>query len=128
MGTLLLIRHGQASYGDQPVGWDVAGSLETVEGLTREDMTGHVGAWYVPNNMVLSVAGQIDHETVMAAARSLFRRARFDPAHPSPTSPIRNAGTVCAAAGAGPAISRHHRRQPDIQTRTLCEGGWQRWG
>lgn len=63
---------GQASYGDQPVGWDVAGTLDTVQGLTREDMTGHVGAWYVPNNMVLSVAGQIDHETVMTAAQDLF--------------------------------------------------------
>jgi predicted Zn-dependent peptidase len=58
----------QAVYGDQPIGWSIAGTLETVAGLTREDMTGHVATWYTPQNSVLSVAGNVTHEQVMELA------------------------------------------------------------
>ena len=58
----------RAVYGDQPIGWSIAGTLETVAGLTREDMTGHVATWYTPQNSVLSVAGNVSHEQVMELA------------------------------------------------------------
>lgn len=59
----------RAVYGDQPIGWSIAGSLETVEGLTREDMTSHIATWYTPQNSVLSIAGNVDHEIVMELAQ-----------------------------------------------------------
>ena len=58
----------RAVYGDQPVGWSIAGTLDTVEGLTRDDMVGHVATWYTPRNSVLSVAGNVTHEQVMELA------------------------------------------------------------
>jgi predicted Zn-dependent peptidase len=58
----------RAVYGDQPVGWSIAGTLDTVAGLTRADMVAHVATWYTPRNSVLSVAGNITHEQVMALA------------------------------------------------------------
>jgi predicted Zn-dependent peptidase len=76
----------RASYGDQPVGWPIAGTEETVGALQRQDFLDHVQTWYVPNNMVLSVAGNTEHQQVMEAARrylgSLERRSvpTFDPA------------------------------------------------
>ncbi len=57
-----------AVYGDQPLGWSIAGSLESVQGLTRDDMTGHIATWYTPANSVLSVAGNVTQEQVMALA------------------------------------------------------------
>jgi predicted Zn-dependent peptidase len=57
-----------AVYGDQPIGWSIAGSLESVQGLTREDMVGHIATWYTPANSVLSVAGNVTHEQVMSLA------------------------------------------------------------
>lgn len=57
-----------AVYGDQPIGWSIAGSLETVQGLTRDDMVGHIATWYTPQNSVLSVAGNVMHDQVMALA------------------------------------------------------------
>jgi predicted Zn-dependent peptidase len=78
----------RASYGDQPVGWPVAGAEETVGAVQRQDFVEHVQTWYVPNNMVLSVAGNTDHEQVMeAAGRYLgFLEGRpvalFEPASP----------------------------------------------
>jgi len=78
----------RASYGDQPVGWSIAGTEETVGALRREDFVDHVQTWHVPNNMVLSVAGNTDHERVMdGAARHLGALGRrpvpdFEPARP----------------------------------------------
>jgi predicted Zn-dependent peptidase len=58
----------QSVYGDQPIGWSIAGTLETVQGLTRDDMVRHIAIWYTPQNSVLSVAGNVKHEQVMALA------------------------------------------------------------
>jgi len=62
----------RASYGDQPVGWPIAGTEETVGAMQRQHFLDHVRTWYVPNNMVLSVAGNTEHEQVMEAARRYF--------------------------------------------------------
>ena len=76
----------RAFYGDQPIGWPIAGSEETVGALQRQDFLEHVRTWYVPNNMVLSVAGNTNHEQVMEVARrylgSLEKRpvSAFEPA------------------------------------------------
>lgn len=63
---------GQAVYGEQPCGWDVGGSVELVEAMQRPDFVDHIGAWYRPGNIVLSVAGNVNHETVLAAAEPFF--------------------------------------------------------
>jgi predicted Zn-dependent peptidase len=68
----------RAVYGDQPIGWSIAGTLETVAGLTREDMTGHVATWYTPQNSVLSVAGNVSHEQVMELAERHLAEWRGD--------------------------------------------------
>jgi predicted Zn-dependent peptidase len=51
---------------DQPLGWDVAGTEESVGGLTRDMVVAYVGRQYVPNNMVVAVAGNIDEDEVRA--------------------------------------------------------------
>src|SRR5207245_2479694 len=40
----------------------------TVQGMTRDDMVGHLETWYRPQNMVLSVAGNVTHEQVVEQA------------------------------------------------------------
>ena len=62
----------RAVYGDQPIGWPVTGSIETVEGLTREDFVSHVERSYGAENSVLSVAGNVTHEWVTATAAEWF--------------------------------------------------------
>ena len=46
---------------DQALGRDVAGSDSSVRGLTREMALDYLGRQYVPNNVVVSVAGAITH-------------------------------------------------------------------
>ncbi len=62
----------RAVFGDQPMGWPIAGTLETVGEMSRADLLGHVGGWYVPANAVLSVAGKTTHEEVVALAQRLW--------------------------------------------------------
>ncbi|MGE3857525.1 MAG: M16 family metallopeptidase [Dehalococcoidia bacterium] len=61
-----------AAYGDQPVGWPIAGSLETVGAMQREDFVSHIGAFYGAANAVLSVAGNIDVAQVRAFVEREF--------------------------------------------------------
>jgi len=56
----------RACYGDQPVGWPVAGTEETVEAIRRDDFVAHMAAWYVPENTVVAVAGNTTPQQVTA--------------------------------------------------------------
>jgi predicted Zn-dependent peptidase len=51
---------------DQPLGRDVGGSEASVTALTREATVDYLRRQYVPNNLVVSVAGAIEHEEVVA--------------------------------------------------------------
>ena len=62
----------QATFGDQPLGWPVAGTVDTVQELTRDDLINHISTWYVPKNMILSIAGNTTHREAVAAANDLF--------------------------------------------------------
>ncbi|MCK9520033.1 MAG: insulinase family protein [Dehalococcoidia bacterium] len=64
---------GTAVYGPQPPGWDVGGTIELVQEMQRPDFIDHIGQWYHPSNMVLSVAGNVTHAQVLKLAEPLFR-------------------------------------------------------
>ncbi len=61
-----------ATFGDQPIGWPIAGTIETVEGMQRDDFVQHVATYYVPSNTVISVAGNTTHAEVLGLAEQLF--------------------------------------------------------
>lgn len=52
---------------DQPLGRDVGGTKESVSSITRATLLDYVGGQYAPNNAVVSVAGDLRHEEVVAA-------------------------------------------------------------
>ena len=47
---------------DQPLGWDVGGTEESVGALTRDMVVDYTRRQYVPNNMVVAVAGNVDED------------------------------------------------------------------
>ncbi|MDH4291740.1 MAG: insulinase family protein [Dehalococcoidia bacterium] len=57
---------------EQPLGREVTGYKETVSSLTREQLLHYVARRYMPNNTVLSIAGNIQHQEAMAQIESLF--------------------------------------------------------
>jgi len=52
---------------ENPLGRDVAGTPETVNSIDRAMVMGYLAQQYVPNNILISVAGNIVHEEVVAA-------------------------------------------------------------
>ena len=57
---------------EQPLGREVAGNKETVASITRDQIVAYVAGRYVPNNTVISIAGNIKHEEVIAHIRPVF--------------------------------------------------------
>ncbi|HEY82837.1 MAG TPA: insulinase family protein [Dehalococcoidia bacterium] len=50
-----------------PLGRDIAGSKQSVSSITREMLLGYLASHYRPDNTVLAIAGDIEHEEVTDA-------------------------------------------------------------
>jgi predicted Zn-dependent peptidase len=48
-----------------PVGWEIAGTKESVAGITHQDMLDYTARTYTPHNTVISLAGKLDHSKVL---------------------------------------------------------------
>ena len=59
---------------DQPLGHDVIGYKETVSSITRKRLLNYVARRYMPNNTVLSIAGNIQHEEAMDQIEPLLNK------------------------------------------------------
>ncbi|MDA1278803.1 MAG: pitrilysin family protein [Chloroflexi bacterium] len=57
---------------DQPMGRDIAGSVESVGAISRDAMRKYLKTQYVASNMVVAVAGNIDHDDVVAQLTGLL--------------------------------------------------------
>jgi predicted Zn-dependent peptidase len=70
---------GEALFGPTPLGRPVIGDVATIETLTRDRIAGYYRRRYKPENMVVAVAGAIDHAAVVRLVRTAFA-GRLDPA------------------------------------------------
>ncbi len=55
----------KAFYGEHPLGKTILGPAEAVREITAEDMRAYMGKTYVPQNIVVSVAGGFEEQPVM---------------------------------------------------------------
>jgi predicted Zn-dependent peptidase len=51
-------------YGDQPLGWDVIGTEETVRGASRDTFLGYLERWYRPERTIVGLGGQVGDDAV----------------------------------------------------------------
>jgi predicted Zn-dependent peptidase len=61
----------QMLWPDHQLGRDVGGTRESVSGMTREMLLDHGSRFYTPGNIVLSVAGDVDHDEIARTVESL---------------------------------------------------------
>ncbi|MFN8032005.1 MAG: pitrilysin family protein [Mycobacterium sp.] len=61
-----------AMFGDHPVGRPVIGSVDSVSAMTRSQLHSFHVRRYIPERMVVAVAGNIDHDQVVALVREYF--------------------------------------------------------
>ncbi|KKS96610.1 MAG: Peptidase M16 domain protein [Candidatus Giovannonibacteria bacterium GW2011_GWA1_43_15] len=60
-------------YGDQPAGWDTAGTPETVNNIKRDDILKYKNSHYHASNAVVAVAGNIDPEVAFSKVERAFK-------------------------------------------------------
>lgn len=51
-------------YGDQPLGWDIIGTKETVRAATRDTFLDYLDRWYRARHMVAGLAGNVGSDAV----------------------------------------------------------------
>ena len=62
----------EASYPDQAFGRTILGPSERISSFDRGDLTRFVGEHYGPDRMILSAAGGVDHDRIVAGATAIF--------------------------------------------------------
>ncbi len=63
-------------YGDQPAGWEIGGTIETVQAMMSPDLRSWFDSHYVASDTVIAVAGGIDPEAVKAKVAAAFAGIR----------------------------------------------------
>jgi len=75
----------EAAYPDQAMGRTILGPTARVSGFGRDDLSGFVAQHYTPERMILSAAGGVDHDQIVALAETLF--GHLSPGQPAPLTP-----------------------------------------
>lgn len=61
-------------YGDQPAGWDIAGTAKSVSAITRNDIKKYMDDHYVASSTIVCIAGNIDEEKVIEKVKKHFSK------------------------------------------------------
>ena len=69
---------GKLLYGDQPAGWNIAGTKESVNGITREKMVDYVNKQYTAPNTIVCVAGNIEEASTVEKVKKYFSELNKD--------------------------------------------------
>lgn len=93
------------AYGDTALGRPIAGNPVTITSLTRAQIARYYRAHYRPENIVVAVAGNVDHATVVRRVRKAFAGFLADPA--TRPRPPRRAGRFKKAAPGTTQAGRH---------------------
>ena len=69
---------GKLLYGDQPAGWSILGSRESIQGMTREKIVDYINKQYTAPNTVVCVAGPIENSLVVEKIKEYFSGLKKD--------------------------------------------------
>jgi predicted Zn-dependent peptidase len=112
-------------YGDTPLGRPILGTVDSINGITREQIHEHYVARYTPPRMVIAAAGNLQHEAVVATVEAAFGSVLTDFAGAEPAqSRLHEAGGLWdgygPAAGSGVKLVSRSIEQANLVLG--CEG------
>jgi len=70
-------------FGDTPLGRPILGTVDSINGITRDQIAEHYRARYTPDHLVVAAAGRLDHDTVVQHAERTFRHVLDGAAQPA---------------------------------------------
>lgn len=65
-------------YGDQPAGWPIAGTKETVSKISRQKLINYKDKQYTAKNTIVCLAGRIRENLVLSKVKNYFHQIRID--------------------------------------------------
>ncbi len=113
----------EAVFGDHPLGRPVIGTAEVISSIPRDEIAAYHDALYVPGNIVVAAAGNVDHDQLVELVTAALDRRRATGVEganvrpplvqaPAPSLRFQRKDTeqyhVCLAA---PGIARSDRRR-----------------
>lgn len=66
--SLVFYNLQRALYGDTPLGGNIIGTPESLDTFSQNSFFNYVKKWYTINNMILVIAGDVDHEEMIKHA------------------------------------------------------------
>ena len=70
-------------FGDTPLGRPILGTVDSINGITQDQIAEHYRARYTPDHLVVAAAGRLDHDTVVQHAERTFRHVLDGAAQPA---------------------------------------------
>ena len=114
-------------FGDTPLGRPILGTVDSINGITREQIFEHYRARYTSPHLVVAAAGNLDHDAVVASVRAAFGQVlgQFGATEALPAGPrLRGAGGLWdgygPAAGSGVKLVSRPIEQANLVLG--CEG------
>lgn len=71
-------------YGDQPAGWPIAGTKESVSGISRQDLINYWRSQYVASNTLVCLAGKFEEALAIEKVKKHFSKTGFKKAVEKP--------------------------------------------
>jgi len=88
-GELVHDEFAVAMFGNSPLGRPILGTVETIKALPRQSIRRFYRSAYSPDRMVIAVAGNVDHSSVVRQVRSLFADRLDSEKEPAPAREAR---------------------------------------
>jgi predicted Zn-dependent peptidase len=99
-------------FGDTPLGRPILGTVDSINGITRDQIFEHYQAKYTPEHLVVAAAGNLDHDVVVELVRQSFGPALDQGAEPA--APRLTGGHVAGAAGVGTELVSRSIEQANL--------------
>lgn len=123
----------QTVWGDQPLGWNIAGPKSVIKKVTRKQLVDYYRKYYVPKNMIVSVAGNVTDDIVdelaakfntSRAGRGVFSFKRLSAAQRTPHVMVKYKDTEQVQLGLGfPAYPYGNKKLYALYLLTVILGG-----
>src|SRR5215472_7380019 len=112
-------------FGDTPLGRPILGTVDSINAITREQIFEHYRARYTPPHLVVSAAGNLDHDSLVALVQTAFGPVISAFSGAAPAAPrLRDAGGLWDGYGpaAGSGVKLISRPIEQANLIIGCEG------
>ena len=113
-GDLVHDEFARAMFGNSPLGRPILGTVETITALPRSAIKKFYRRAYTPDSMVISVAGNVDHASVVRDVKKIFADRLDVDAEPAAARSVQSGGRGKRATGVPVLISSRPTEQAHL--------------